>query len=187
MAHNVVDKNGSTALHLTAEKGLEGTCAAIAGSEHFTAHNVVDKHGKTALLWAAEKGHEGTCAAILASEHFTAHNVVDNKYGRTALLWAAEKGLEGTCVAIFASEHFDASDSVVSSALGAALASDVDNTPVLRAFILRGWVTAGARELLSDELSDVLDAITHDLYAPGGAGAAGAAANFERVAFTLPL
>ena len=50
---------------------------------------------------------------------------------------------------------------------------------------LRGdphWVTAGARELLSDESRDALDAITHDLYAPGGAGAAGAAVNFERVA-----
>ena len=60
LTHNVVDKDGMTALHLAAEKGLEGTCVAILASEHFTAHNVVDPIGRTALHVAAGNGLEGT-------------------------------------------------------------------------------------------------------------------------------
>ena len=178
-AHDAVDAaGGANALHYAAFNDLGGVCATMLASGHFTGANAVDQDGFTALHRAANRGQGKACEALLASDRFTALDAVDYA-GNTALYGAAKSGLNDVCIAMFASQHFTVTDAVVGRALGAAL-SRPSNTLVLRSFVLTGCVTSSARNMLCDAQMDALDAVTDELYAPGGAGASLAAAHFAR-------
>jgi len=98
---NHQDSQGSTALHLAAQRGHVQVAQLLLEKAASTCINVVDSRGRTAVAWASRNGHEAMVKLLLA---WGAETLRPDCEGWTALHWAVMGG-SAELVEILLSHH----------------------------------------------------------------------------------
>jgi hypothetical protein len=116
----IIDRSGSTALHLAAFEGMKEVCELILTKNPETI-NAVTKDSYTALHFAAVKGHNEVCKLLIPKMTSEAINTAD-KNGHTALILAAFEGMKEVCELILTKnpEAINVNDNKGSTALHVA-------------------------------------------------------------------